>query len=134
MGFSCEESNGGLRPGAIVGGAFLLVLGGTMFLERSGLADISVGRIIGPACLIIIGTMSLLENSGWLSAQQQPQADGTVRPRVRKPGALTGGFWLIGVGCWMLVSQMNLFGLNYGTSWPLLVILSGIIMLVRGVR
>jgi hypothetical protein len=31
----------------------------------------------------------------------------------------------------MIVSQLNLFGLDYGKSWPLLIVLSGIIMLVR---
>jgi hypothetical protein len=61
-------------------------------------------------------------------------ADGTSRPNLRKRGGLTGGLWLVGVGCWMLVSQLHVFGLDYHTSWPLLIILSGTIMLVRGVR
>ena len=46
----------------------------------------------------------------------------------------TGGFFLIGVGVWMLVSQTHLFGLSYGTSWPLLVIMTGLMMAIRGIR
>jgi hypothetical protein len=135
MGINCQESNGGLRPGAIVGGGFLLVLGATMFLDRTGVADISVGRLIGPACLIILGMLTLAESGGGLAFGRRERApDGTTRPDRSKRGAATGGLWLLGVGCWMLVSQLNVLGLDYGNSWPLLVILSGIIMLVRGTR
>jgi hypothetical protein len=134
MDTNCFGSDGGIRPGAIVGGAFLLVLGGTMFIERSGIADVSVGRIIGPACLIILGMLMLLGNGGIAYGRREKMPDGTVRANVRTRGGLTGGLWLVGVGCWMLVSQLHLFGLDYGTSWPLLLILSGTIMLARGVR
>jgi LiaI-LiaF-like transmembrane region len=129
-----QDSNGGLRPGAIVGGAFLLVLGGAMFLERSGFAGISAGHIIGPACLIILGMLTLIGDGGFVYGRRERLPDGATRMKLRKRGGLTGGLWLVGVGCWMLVSQLHLFGLDYHTSWPLLIILSGTIMLVRGVR
>jgi len=134
MDINCQESNGGLRPGAIMGGAFLLVLGGTMFLERSGLADVQMRHIIGPACLIILGTLMMFEHSGVVFGRRVRAADGTTRKRVRKQGGMAAGFWLVGIGCWMIVSQQHLFGLDYHTSWPLLIVLSGIIMLVRGLR
>jgi len=134
MPLNSQESNGGLRPGAIVGGAFLLLLGGTMFLERSGIADVSVGRIIGPACLIILGMLVLVENGAFVCGRRERTSDGTTRTNARQGGGLAGGLWLLGVGCWMLVSQLHLFGLDYHTSWPLLIVLSGIIMLVRGAR
>jgi len=35
---------------------------------------------------------------------------------------------------WMMVSQMHLFGLSFNNSWPLFIILSGIMMVVRGAR
>jgi hypothetical protein len=125
---------GGIKTGAIVGGAFLLVLGGTMFLDRTGLTDISFGRLIGPASLIILGTLVLVENGGFVCGRRETLPDGTHKMNVRRRGGLTGGLWLLGVGCWMLVSQLHLFGLDYHTSWPLLIVLSGIIMLVRGTR
>jgi hypothetical protein len=34
----------------------------------------------------------------------------------------------------MMVSQMHLFGLNYGNSWPLFIILSGVMTMIRGAR
>jgi hypothetical protein len=129
-----ERPERAMRPGAIVGGAFLLVLGGTMFLERSGIVAVPVGRIIGPACLIIVGALMLLDNGAFVCARREKLPDGTSRMRARRGGGLTGGLWLLGVGCWMLLSQLHLFGFTYGTSWPLLLILSGMIMLVRGTR
>lgn len=134
MAVNNEDVQGGLKPGAIVGGALLLVVGGTMFLERTGIADVPLGKMIGPACLIILGTMMLVENGAFVCGRRETLPDGTKRMRSRRAGARTGGLWLIGVGCWMLVSQLHVFGLDFGTSWPLLIILSGTIMLVRGVR
>ena len=120
-----------MRLGAIVGGTFLLVLGGTMFLERSGLADISVWRVIGPACLIIMGVVVLV-GSGLDACDAE--GGNPVRARARRRDRMTGGLWLLGVGCWLLVSQLHVFGLEHRTSWPLLIVLAGIIMLVRGTR
>jgi hypothetical protein len=34
----------------------------------------------------------------------------------------------------MLVSQTHLFGLTYDTSWPLFIILAGVMILIRGWR
>jgi len=129
-----DADGGGMRTGAIIGGAFLLVIGGTLFLDRSGLADISLGRLIGPAALIILGMVVLVENGGFVCGRRETLPDGTTRTNVRRGDGFAGGLWLLGLGCWMLVSQLHLFGLEYRTSWPLLVILSGIIMLVRGTR
>jgi hypothetical protein len=122
------------RPGPIVGGVVLLLLGGTMLLDRTGVADIPVGRLIGPACLITIGTLMLLGEGMFVCGRRERMPDGTMRMNARKGGSLTGGFWILGVGCWMLVSQLHVFGLDYGTSWPLLIILSGVIILMRGAR
>jgi hypothetical protein len=130
-----QESNGGLQPGVIVGGAFLLVLGGTMYLERAGIGDVQVQRLIGPACLIILGMLMLLDRRAFVVLKRRERLlDSTTPIRVRRHGTVTGGLWLVGVGCWMLASQFHVLGLDYRTSWPLLIVLSGIIMLVRGVR
>ena len=123
-----------MRPGPIVGGAVLLVLGLSMLLDNHGLGFLSLRHAIGPVCLIVLGSLMLAENGGLVYGRRERLADGTSRMHLRKRGGLTGGLWLVGVGCWMLVSQLHVFGLDYGTSWPLLIILSGTIMLVRGVR
>jgi len=134
MDINYQDSKGGMRPGAIVGGAFLLVLGGTMLLDRTGVTDISLRHLIGPACLIVLGSLMLADNGGFSCGRRQQLPDGATRMNGRRRRANTGGLWLIGVGCWMLVSQLHIGGLDYGTSWPLLIILSGGIMLVRGMR
>ena len=123
-----------MRPGPVVGGAVLLVLGLTMLLDNHGLGFLSLRHVFGPLCLIVLGSLMLAENGGLVYGRRERLPDGTSQTRLRKRGGLTGGLWLVGVGCWMLVSQLHVFGLDYHTSWPLLIILSGTIMLARGVR
>ena len=129
-----QEPRRGMMPGAVVGGAFLLVVGGTMFLDQRGWGDLSWRHLIGPACLIILGVLMLVDNGRFVFACRVGTRDSSKKMNLRKRGGLTGGLWLLGVGCWMLISQLHVFGLDYHTSWPLLVILSGTIMLVRGWR
>ena len=112
-----EKDGRGVRPGVIAGGAILLALGGAMLLSTSGAIDVPVGRLIGPFALIALGTMALVEKGG-----------------LCRRGGGTGGLWLIGIGAWMLISQTHLWGLTFATSWPLFLILSGVGMLVRGLR
>ena len=117
-----------MRPGPIVGGVLLLVLGGGMLLDTTGIADIRMGRLIAPLVLISIGVSSLLSGS-ITNGEDERQG----RRRSRRRDSL-GGLWLVGIGAWMLASQTHLFGLTFGTSWPLLVILTGIMIVIRGIR
>jgi hypothetical protein len=41
------------------------------------------------------------------------------------------GLWLVAVGFWMQISHLRLFGLTWGTSWPLLLIALGGGMILR---
>ena len=79
-------------------------------------------------------SLILVEKGTFVCGRRERTADGVAITRRRHGGGLTGGLWLIGVGCWMLVSQVHLFGLDYSNSWPLFIILSGIIMLIKGLR
>jgi hypothetical protein len=117
-----------MRPGPIVGGVLLLVLGGGMLLDTAGIADIRMGRLIAPLVLISIGVSSLLSD-GIANGEDERQG----RRRRRRHDSF-GGLWLVGIGAWMLASQTHLFGLTFGTSWPLLVILTGIMIVIRGIR
>jgi hypothetical protein len=114
-----------LRPGPIVAGALLLVVGAGMLLDTTGIADIRMGRLIAPLVLISIGVSSLLSCNVATGEHERR------RGRRKDP---FGGLWLVGVGAWMLASQTHLFGLTFGTSWPLLVILTGIMIVIRGIR
>ena len=117
-----------MRFGPIVGGVLLLVLGGGMLLDTTGIADIRMGRLIAPLVLISIGVTSLL-NGGIATDEEERQG----RRRCRRNDPL-GGLWLVGIGAWLMASQTHLFGLTFGTSWPLLVILTGVMIVIRGIR
>ena len=113
-----------IRPGAIAGGILLLVLGAGMMLDTTGIADIRTGRLVAPLVLVAMGVASLLSE----------KTCGSHRRGGRRGRNSFAGLWMIGIGAWMLVSQTHLFGLTFGTSWPLLVILTGIMIVIRGIR
>jgi hypothetical protein len=129
-----QQESGGVKPGAIAAGAMLLVVGTAMFLDNTGVVNIHLGRMIGPLVMIAIGTSMVFERSvlGGACAGLDPAREG--RRRHRRRGGASSGIWLIGVGCWLIVAQNHLFGLNFHNSWPLFIVLSGIIIVIRGLK
>jgi hypothetical protein len=132
------QSSPRFRLGAVAGGLIVLVVGAAMLLDTTGAFDIRIGRLIGPLIMITIGATMLLNAGGMGAKCNGHGAD--VRPgraarreQRRRQGGL-GGIWLIGIGSWMLVSQTHLFGLHFGNSWPLVVILAGVLIVIRGWR
>jgi hypothetical protein len=123
-----------MRPGPIAGGAILLVVGASMLLVDNGIIDTPVRQIIGPAMLMVLGALIIFEKGGFVYGRRERTAEGRPRMRLRRRGGVTGGVWLIGIGAWMLAAQTHLFGLDFHNSWPLFIVLSGIMMLIRGVR
>jgi hypothetical protein len=125
----------GLRawhPAAVVAGGVLLALGVAMLMTPIEL-PIEDGRLIAPFVMILIGTTILLGNR---AGAEKPAPDDTTRQRRRaaRRNRSTSGLWMIGIGCWLLVSQTHLFGLGFGTSWPLLLIVMGLLLMIRGWR
>ena len=123
-----------VRPGAVAGGLILLALGVAMLLDATGAVDIHLRHSIGPIVLIVMGTMMMLGEGGVVWGRRVRDANGEVRMKVRKRGGATSGVWLIGVGAWLLASQSHLLGLTFANSWPLFIILSGLIAVIRGIR
>jgi Domain of unknown function (DUF5668) len=128
------ERSSSFRPGVVAAGGILLALGVAMLLDTTGAIDIRMGRLIAPLVLISLGAAMMLDKGGLVYGRRVRDADGRVRTRLRTRGSQGGGLWLIGIGSWMMVSQMHLFGLNYANSWPLFIILSGVLMVIRGTR
>lgn len=123
-----------MRPGAIAAGVLLVGLGAAMFLDRTDMFRMNVGRLMAPFVLIALGSAIVLDRGGFV-AERGRAVDDDGRPcRIRRRGGPFGGLWLIGIGCWMLVSQTHLFGLTYDTSWPLFIILAGVMIVFRGWR
>lgn len=124
----------GFQPGAVVAGAVLLALGTSMLLKSTGAVDLNFGRLIGPLVLIAIGTSMVLGRSAVVIGHREAVVDGRRRRHPWRRGGTAGGVWMIGLGVWMMVSQTHLFGLTFATSWPILLILSGLTIVIRGMR
>jgi hypothetical protein len=76
----------------------------------------------------------VLERSAFVVGHRTGIVDGERRARRRRRRGASSGIWLIGIGAWMAVAQNHLFGLDYHNSWPLFIVLSGIIMVIRGFK
>jgi len=123
-----------MKPEAIAGGVILVIVGGAMLLQTGGWLDVPAGRLIAPLMLIAMGALSLVDE-GRIGFVAGYRGGREARRRLRHSHRrVSGGIWLMGIGVWMLISQLHLFGLDFHTSWPLLLILSGLLMLIRGVR
>jgi hypothetical protein len=116
-----------LRPGALAAGLILLVLGAGMLLDSTGVAEIRVGRLIAPLVLISIGVSSLL-------SQHLTCATSNPGARRGRRQSSTSGLWMICLGAWLMASQTHVFGLTFATSWPILFIISGFLIVTRGMR
>jgi len=122
----------GYRPAAVAAGLTLLGLGAALLLDTTEAVHLHFGRLIGPFALIAIGASMTLGQSAFVCDYRGRRGDREPRTRLRRRGGATTGIWLFGVGVWMLVSQNAMFGLTFHNSWPLLIILGGIIMVIRG--
>ena len=89
-------------------GLLLIGIGTIFLLDRLGFADF--GYIIGhfwPLIIVGFGVSKILR------------------------GRLWPGLWMITLGVWLQAVRLRLFGLNYESSWPLLLIALGAGMVVR---
>jgi hypothetical protein len=120
-----------MSPGALAIGAVLMALGTGMLLDSYGLLSIKPSRLIAPFVLIALGT-SMLLGTRLRGGHDEEAVNHSIRHGRRQ--GFFGGAWLVGVGCWLLISQTNMFGLTFGTSWPLLLILMGALISLRGWR
>jgi hypothetical protein len=122
----------GFRFGPIVAGLIVLLLGVGMFLGTTGAVNLHFGQMVGPLVLIVMGCSMVLDRPAAFVFSRRARRGGDGERRRR--GGPGSGIWLIGVGAWMAVSQNHIFGLTYHTSWPLFIVLSGIIMVIRGFK
>lgn len=125
-----EHPRAPLQPGLAAAGAVVLAVGAGMLLNSYEVMSINPSRLIGPFVLITLGVAVLV---GTGSGQRHSDAAACGKPHGRRDGYL-GGISLIGVGIWLLISQTGMFGLTFRTSWPLLVILWGTVIAIRGWR
>lgn len=104
------------RPesGPILVGLLFMFVGLAVLTDRLGLSGLHVSGRHWPMLLIIYGCVKLL---------MPPD-----RPDRRRQSRWTAA-WIIYLGLWFFVNEFHLFGLWYGTSWPLLIVWAGVRML-----
>ena len=95
----------------LVLGLFLLALGGLMMAINLGYQMPIAWWRYFPLPLMALGMWGLVMPSRHLDR--------------------SGGIWLLATGLYCLVGVFRLFGLGWGTAWPIFVIASGLGFLVR---
>ena len=101
-----------MNRGRIIGGGTLIVLGTMLFLERYGIVEIGQYWRFWPLLLVFFGLFQVV-------APRSPRDRGS-------------GVWLLLIGVWLQINLVNLFGLSFHTSWPLLLIFIGVGVLLGG--
>jgi uncharacterized membrane protein len=110
MANEVEQKQG--RAGRLVLGLFLVLIGALLLADHAGLDVLGSAWSYWPLLLIGMGVAKLLWPGG--------------------PEERDGGFWLLVVGGYAWISTRHLFGLSWGTAWPLVLMAVGLQMALRG--
>jgi Domain of unknown function (DUF5668) len=90
----------------LVAGAALVLAGVALFLANLDLLELRGVWRYWPLVLIGVGVNKLIQPGDKKNTDE--------------------GVWLCTIGAWLLISNLRLFGLGYGKSWPLLILAIGI--------
>ena len=91
-------------------GLAMMLVGLALMAYRLDLWELDLSRHSWPFIVLALGLVRLA-------------FPGEERGRRR---SRRGGMGLIYIGVWGAISEFRLFGLDYGTSWPLLIIAAGL--------
>ena len=104
---------GGHADCHLVFGIALVALGALMLVDRMAIVDVRISY--WPFFVLAFAFVKLLN---------PPSTEQGLRSG-------RGAAWLLVIGCWGIVNEFHLFGLDYDTSWPLLVVAAGLMMVWR---
>ena len=93
----------------IIIGSFLVLAGGVLLLENSGMIDIGPIWQFWPLVLVGLGIVRMKE-----------------APSRSEQGV---GLWLLLLGLWLTVSILHIGGLRFSDTWPALFIALGVSMI-----
>ena len=103
------------RSGQVFVGLAIMLVGFGFLVDRMDVWHINLSYRLWPLFPLAFGLARLIAG---------PQR--TARGRRAR-----GGIWLICVGIWGFISEFRLFGFDYDTSWPLLIVGAGLNMVWR---
>jgi hypothetical protein len=100
--------------------------------------DGALGRLILGSYLILIGALVFAANVGvdvphgvWSYWPFLLMAGGAAKLFFGRGRALGEGFWLLLAGLYCWVSVWNLWGLTWGTAWPIFLVAAGFSMVLE---
>ncbi len=98
----------------------------------------SVGRLVWGLFLAVLGGALLAANLGWIEGQRIWSywpflliALGTVKLLFQRGEGCGNGLWLILAGVYGWISIWNVWGLSWGTAWPIFIIAAGLEILAK---
>ena len=92
-------------------GLALILIGVLFLLDNLRIVDLRLAWDAWPLSIVLVGVVCLIDR----------------RDR-------STGLWLVAIGLWLFVNEYELWGLSYGDSWPLLVVVVGISMVFKAMR
>ena len=95
----------------VVWGLVLIVVGAVFLLDRLDFLNIHDMWQYWPLLIVFVGLARMIAS-----------------PTARE---FTGGLWTVFVGVWLFVVFDDRFDLTFRNSWPLLLIVGGIIMVIK---
>jgi hypothetical protein len=99
-------------PGRLVIGVYLLAIGALLLASNLGYDVPGELWSYWPFLLLGLGAVKLL----WPESAEER----------------AGGFWLVATGAYAWISIWNLFGLDWGSAWPLFLVAGGLAIVFRG--
>lgn len=104
------------HKGRVFAGLIIIAAGVMLLADRIGISGIHLSGRYWPLLLMAFGFVRLF--------------DAPTRRTGRRRSRWTG-VWFIYLGLWGLVSEFHLLGLDYNSSWPLLIVGAGLGMVWR---
>ena len=111
------QANGNRESGDghVLLGVALILVGLAFLADQADLLHVTISERMWPFIPLFFGLVRL-SAPGYQHGRRRPRR---------------GAVWFLSIGIYGLVSEYRLFGLDYATSWPLLVVAAGLNMVLK---